>query len=122
MRLFFACVVAAILAGCASGTGPRTAPEPVTRTTPIPYSLDAGGIQLAGRAQRVDFGRTAHSTERAMTKLVGQAPVDRGICADGRPKVTWADGTVLYFSGGAFRGWSKLGAEGRLQTAGATCG
>ena len=83
--------------------------------------LDAGGVQLTGRPQRIDFGRTDHSTELAMTKLVGQPPVERGICARGQPKVTWADGTVLYFVGGAFRGWSKIEPDGAFQSAGNTC-
>lgn len=108
---------AIFLTACASG---ERAVDPV-RTEPIPYVLDAKGLQLVGRSQRIDFGRTDHSTERAMTKLVGQAAVSRGICVDGQPYVVWADGTRLYFNAGSFRGWSKTAADGNVQTAGATC-
>lgn len=106
-----------LLCACAAG-GP--APE-AARTQPIPYMLDANGVQLVGRQHRIDFGRTDHSTERAMTKLVGQAAVSRGICVDGNPYVSWADGTRLYFRAGAFRGWSKIAPDGSVQTAGVTC-
>ena len=91
------------------------------RTQPIAYSLDSRGIQLVGRTQRIDFGRTDHSTELAMAKLVGQGATSRSICTDGRLFVDWADGTRLYFSDGAFRGWSKAGVDGVVQQAGATC-
>ncbi|MDA8746614.1 hypothetical protein N9M66_00195 [Litoreibacter sp.] len=109
--------VATNLAACAVSDQADVPP----RTTPIAYTLDASGVQLVGRSHRIDFGRTDHSAERAMTKLVGQAAISRSICADGRPYVDWADGTRLYFNNGAFRGWSKIGADGVVQRAGATC-
>lgn len=118
MRLIFSMILCGALMACGQGVTPAA----VKTTTPIAYSLDTGGIALVGRSQRVDFGRTDHSTERAMTKLVGQGPVSREICADGRPKLVWADGTILFFERGAFRGWSKRGADGALQSAGRTCG
>lgn len=121
MRLIFAVICVASLGGCATGGAQKTDAPSTVRTTPIPYTLDARGVQLSTRAQRIDFGRTSHSTERAMTKLVGQAPVSRGVCPDGRPRVTWADGTVLYFSGGAFRGWAKPDADGTVRRSGIGC-
>jgi hypothetical protein len=97
-----------------------TRPEP-PKATPIPYALDAGGVQLADRPLRIDFGRTDHSTIPAMTKLVGQAETDRGICPDGRPFVVWPDGVALYFEAGAFVGWSLRRADGQVERAGRTC-
>ncbi|MEM6594601.1 MAG: hypothetical protein AAF672_07395, partial [Pseudomonadota bacterium] len=58
-----------LLAGCA-------APDP--RPDPIPFALDAGGIQLLDRAQRVDFGRTDHSALSAMEKLTAGEVLARG--------------------------------------------
>lgn len=117
-NLLLPILAAAMLTGCAPTDGPKPSP----RTEPIPYQLDARGVQVLGRPQRIDFGRTDHSAERAMTKLVGQAAVSRAICGDGSPFVAWADGTRLHFRGGAFRGWSKTGADGVLQKGGTTCG
>lgn len=99
-----------------------TGPSPdQPRSTPIPYTLDAGGIQLTKQMLRVDFGRTAHSTDRAMTKLTGQPAIRRETCPNGRPKVTYADGTTLYFAENAFKGWSKPRPNRLPQQAGNTC-
>lgn len=67
--------------------------------------LDAGGVQLLDRAQRIDFGRTDHSTLGAMTKLAGRPPETTGLCPNGARFAQWRDGTALIFQGGDFRGW-----------------
>ncbi len=107
----------AALSACAPGASVDTP----AKTDPIPFQLDARGVQLVDRAGRIDFGRTDHSTERAMTKLVGQGVSSRAICDDGSPFVTWPDGSTLYFRNGAFRGWSATAADGTLRQGGRTC-
>lgn len=99
-----------VLGACAQAHPIRPMPDP------IPYVLDANGIQLTATPQRIDFGRTDHSTIPAMSKLVGQAPTATQECAGGGQKVDWPDGTTLIFTKGEFRGWS---IEGR--SAGFTC-
>ncbi|WP_298259052.1 hypothetical protein [uncultured Litoreibacter sp.] len=88
-----------VLAACMP-TAPST-----PRPDPIPYRLDESGIQLTDRVQRIDFGRTDHSTLPAMTKLVGAPPFASQDCAGGGQRVDWPDGTSLVFKGGTFRGW-----------------
>ncbi|MEP3347135.1 MAG: hypothetical protein ABJN34_06330 [Litoreibacter sp.] len=88
-----------VLAACAP-TVP-SAPRP----DPIPFTLDAAGVQLSDRTQRIDFGRTDHSTIPAMSKLVGAKPAASQDCANGGQQVEWPDGTVLVFANGEFRGW-----------------
>ncbi|RLJ41280.1 hypothetical protein BCF46_3072 [Litoreibacter meonggei] len=97
-----------LLAACAP-TVP-TAP----RSDPIPYTLDANGVQLSDRAQRIDFGRTDHSTVPAMTKLVGRGPTATRDCAGGRQQVEWPDGTTLVFAAGEFRGWTNAAGSAGL--------
>ena len=110
MRYAFGVGVTMLLTACAPSA--PTAP----RTTPIPYTLDSNGVQLVNRAQRIDFGRTDHSTIPAMTKLVGQPPAAPRDCAQGRQAVDWPDGTTLVFAAGALRGWAN--AQGQ---AGVSC-
>ena len=99
-----------LLTACVS-----TAPsEP--RFDPIPYVLDANGVQLSGRPERIDFGRTDHSTIPAMTKLVGLKSTASRECVGGGEWVEWPDGTALIFASGEFRGWAN--ASGR---AGVSC-
>ena len=95
-----ALVAILLLAACAPAV-----PE-APRPAPIPYTLDASGVQLSDRAQRIDFGRTDHSTVPAMTKLVGQPPTAKRNCAGGKLQVEWPDGTALIFAAGEFRGWA----------------
>ncbi len=115
--LSVAVILVAVVA-CTSGP----TPDEVIKADPIPYVLDQNGVQLVGRSQRIDFGRTDHSAERAMNKLVGQPAISREICPDGSPVVVWVDGTKLYFIRGAFRGWSKHSVDGtRLVQAGKIC-
>lgn len=87
-----------VLSACSAATPPPPS---------IPYALDAGGVQLLDRDQRIDFGRTDHSTESAMAKLVGSGPTESGSCAGGARYLTWKDGTTLIFTRGDFRGWQK---------------
>lgn len=103
-----ALVVLLMLAACA----PAAPIAP--RTTSIPYTLDAGGVQLSDRPQRIDFGRTDHSTIPAMTKLVGRGPTATGDCAGGGQKVDWPDGTTLVFAAGEFRGWTSAAGSAGL--------
>ncbi|WP_090211919.1 hypothetical protein [Litoreibacter janthinus] len=103
MRRALAAVL--LLAACAPA-----APTP----DPIPYSLDAGGVQLSDRPQRIDFGRTDHSTIPAMTKLVGRAPTATQNCTSGGQRVEWPDGTRLFFAAGEFRGWATPTAAAGL--------
>jgi len=111
-QLFSILLLGAFLAGC-------EAPTPAAPATkPIPYRLDSKGIQLIDRPQRVDFGRTDHSTIGAMTKLVGRGPVEQGFCGEVQ-RVRWPDGTTLYFQRGDFRGWSLDGETPRRT--GVTC-
>lgn len=91
-----------------------TTTPPAPTIEPIPYALDAGGVQLLDRPQRIDFGRTDHSAIKAMTKLVGVEPINQQACIDGQ-KITWADGTALIFVRGDFRGWqSPEGSSGGI--------
>jgi len=92
-----------LLAACAPSV--PSVPS-VPRADPIPYTLDAGGVQLSDRVLRIDFGRTDHSTVPAMTKLVGQPPAATRDCAGGGQRVEWPDGTALIFAAGEFRGWA----------------
>ncbi|TDT73780.1 hypothetical protein BDE40_2556 [Litoreibacter halocynthiae] len=96
-----ALVAVLLLAACA----PAAPNSP--RSEPISYTLDAGGVQLSDRAQRIDFGRTDHSTIPAMTKLVGRGPTATRDCAGGVQQVEWSDGTALVFAAGEFRGWTN---------------
>jgi len=99
-----ALVAVLLLAACAPS---------VPRPDPIPYTLDAGGVQLSDRVLRIDFGRTDHSTVPAMTKLVGQPPAATRDCAGGGQRVEWPDGTALFFAAGEFRGWAtRAGGAG----------
>lgn len=91
-----------------------TAPSP--KTPPIPFALDANGVQLLDREQRIDFGRTDHSAEAAMTKLVGSGPTEAGACANSASFVAWDNGPTLIFQNGDFRGW-KNGSD----SAGLSC-
>ena len=92
--------------------------EPAAPVEPIPFQLDASGVQLLGSQQRIDFGRTDHSAIPAMTKLVGQAPAQQVRCREGGEIVVWPDGTGLIMKRGAFRGWVSAA---RGTGAGATC-
>lgn len=95
------------------------APVPDTpRSEPIPFQLDAKGVQLLDRSQRIDFGRTDHSTIPAMTKLIGKQPKGVFECTDGGQIVIWPDGTSLIMKRGAFRGWVSTTLS---NGAGATC-
>jgi len=85
------------LAGCAP------APQP------IPFTLDAGGVQLTDSPLRIDFGRTEDSTIAAMTRLMAAPPVDTGACSTTR-FARWAGGPTLYFRDGDFIRWSAPGA------------
>lgn len=98
-----------VLAGCAA-TPPSTKPP----TIPIAHQLDARGVQLLDRPQRIDFGRTDHSAERAMVKILASEPVQRGICGSSGQFVAWRDGTVLVFEAGDFRGWARGEAKAGL--------
>lgn len=91
--------LALVVAGCTTSSPDGPASDP------IPFKLDARGVQLLDRDQRIDFGRTDHSAEPAMSKLVGLPPASRRPCAGGGELVVWPDGTGLVFAGGAFRGW-----------------
>lgn len=112
--------IAFVMFGVAGCAPVDTAPRP-TKTDPIPFQLDAQGVQLVGRSGRIDFGRTDHSAELAMNKLVGEGPASRAICGDGTASVTWPDGTVMYFRGGDFRGWSRTAADSSSRQGGRTC-
>jgi hypothetical protein len=103
-----ALVAVLLLAACA----PTAANTP--RADPIPYTLDASGVQLSDRAQRIDFGRTDHSTVPAMTKVVGQMPTTTRNCAGGGQRVEWPDGTALIFTAGEFRGWTNAAGSAGL--------
>ena len=103
-----ALVAVLLLAACA----PVVPTSP--RSDPIPYTLDANGVQLSDRAQRIDFGRTDHSTIPAMTKLVGRSPTTTRNCARGGQQVDWPDGTTLVFAAGEFRGWTNVAGSAGL--------
>ncbi|SHF35130.1 hypothetical protein SAMN05444273_105230 [Litoreibacter ascidiaceicola] len=103
-----ALAVTLLVAACAPA-GPN-----VPRSDPIPYTLDANGVQLSDRAQRIDFGRTDHSTIPAMTKLVGRGPTATRDCAGSGQQVEWPDGTALVFAAGEFRGWTNAAASAGL--------
>ena len=105
-----------VLAGC---TAPTVERAPVT--DPIPYVLDARGIDVIGAPGRIDFGRTDHSTIPAMNKLVGRSAVEQRMCSSGVQRVTWPDGVSLHFAGGNFVGWSRGETGGTIQQAGLTC-
>ena len=81
----------------------------------LEYQLDEGGVAIPSVEQRIDFGRTDHSTILAMTKLVGTSPTDQGICGEVQ-WVAWKDGAKLFFTGGDFRGWQMA-----QRAAGRTC-
>ncbi len=95
-------LVVLLLAGCASSSGSG---NPASQ--PIAHQLDPRGVQLLDRPQRIDFGRTDHSAERAMTKILASDPVQRGACGGGAQFVAWGDGTVFVFQRGDFRGWAR---------------
>lgn len=105
-----------LLAGCesASGSGATTGAPALQ---PLAHQLDTRGVQLLDRPQRIDFGRTDHSTEQAMAKILARDPVQRGACAGGAQFVAWEDGTVLVFRGGDFRGWARGAAQSGLTCA-----
>ncbi|MEM7470285.1 MAG: hypothetical protein AAF340_02970 [Pseudomonadota bacterium] len=105
-------IVVLLMAGCA-------APEP--RPNPIAFSLDAGGIQLLDRPQRVDFGRTDHSTLSAMTKLTASDPMREGACVGGGRYAAFGDGVALHFARGDFVGWSRREQDGTIRQAGRAC-
>lgn len=100
-----------VLAGCASASG---GDKPIPQ--PLAHQLDTRGVRLLDRPQRIDFGRTDHSAERAMTKILAAEPVQRGTCGAAQ-FVAWKDGTVLVFRGGDFRGWSRGDAQAGLRCA-----
>jgi hypothetical protein len=96
------------LAGCSSD---MSAPS-----NPIPYSLDADGIQISGSPMRIDFDRTLSSTVPAMSKLVGRGASDQRACG-AVTAVSWPDGTTLFFTTRGFAGWSR-----DAQSSGVICG
>lgn len=115
MRALFG-VGLVVLAGCG-------APQPVADfgLDPIPFTLDPRGIQLLDRAQRVDFGRTDHSSVVAMNKLTASAPEREGGCAEGGRYAAYPGGIVLHFAAGDFLGWSRQESSGTIQQAGRVC-
>jgi len=72
-------------------------------------SLDADGIQPAGSALRVDFGRAQAGVIDTVTRLRGDGPdeiVTNQECGAGPVTAArWADGLTLNFLEGGFRGW-----------------
>ncbi|MCY4333526.1 MAG: hypothetical protein OXC60_02500 [Litoreibacter sp.] len=101
-----------LLVGCA-------APEP--RLDPIPFALDASGIQLLDRPQRVDFGRTDHSALSATEKLTGGSVRRQGVCANGGSYALFEGGVALHFVDGNFVGWARGETNGPIQQAGRAC-
>ena len=111
-----ALVVALLLAGCVSAEPPV---EP-TSLAPIPFTLDAGGIQPAGTDLRIDFGRAQAGVIETVDRLQEAALIEvvaQGDCGAGPVTAArWEDGLVLNFQDGDFRGWVATDASGAVVT------
>ncbi len=116
MRL--AAALALALAACAPSAA-GVAPEPGAAARGL--TPDANGLQPAGTALRIDFGRAETGVIDATSQLLGRPPASdvRGAgCPDGADTlVSWNTGLTLAFASGTFVGWRD--AEGR--SAGAAC-
>ena len=81
-----------------------TVPTSFDRVTP-----DAEGLQPVGSDLRIDFGRAQEGVIDAVTRLLGQPPVEitrNGECGAGLVTAArWPNGLTLNFLEGDFRGW-----------------
>lgn len=86
-------------------------------------SADGGGLQPAGTALRIDFGRAQDGVIDSVSELIGAAPARLGPNPDcGAEVITaeWSAGLSLHFRSGDFRGWT-LAAPG-IEASGLTVG
>lgn len=91
-------------------------------TDPVPTGLtpDVAGLQPAGTALRIDFGRAQAGVIDAVSRLLVSRPTDVTVqpeCGAGTiTAATWRDGLTLNFLDGDFVGWTL--SEPGLVTAG----
>jgi len=88
-----------VLAGCVS-------PEPAKAPLPQRISPAPDGLKIADSGgQEISFGRSQLGVVGAINKLVGAAPVNGGISAQGCDLRKWKNGLELVFDQGRFVGW-----------------
>ena len=93
----FAAVV--VLSGCVS-------PEPASAPLPQRISPAPDGLRIADSGGReISFGRSQLGVEIAINRLVGAAPINGGVSAQGCELRTWKNGLELIFHQGQFVGW-----------------
>jgi len=87
------------LSGCVS-------PAPVSAPLPQRIIPAADGLKIADSGgQEISFGRVQLGVEVAINRLVGAAPSDAGITAQGCEVRSWKNGLKLVFEKGEFVGW-----------------
>lgn len=111
-------LVAGLLAGLAAcNTGDPSATARATAPTGAVFVPDAGGLGVAGSAQRIDFGRAPSGVISVMDRERGEhRELSLAGCPPGVVKqLAWGD-LVLSFGRERFVGWQSAAAS-----AGTTC-